>query len=75
MKSPQRENFEEAKAEYKRMVKKYGKSTVEAEQPDGSMAEISGYNCPDCEEGTVLVTPRNNTYPPYKKSCSECGEK
>ena len=47
-KSPQRENFEEARSEHNRMVEKYGKSTTEVKQPNGSMAEISGYECPKC---------------------------
>lgn len=68
LKSPQRENFEEAKSEHKRMVEKHGKATTEVEQPDGSIAEVSGYECPECG-GVRVVTPQNGQYPPYEKKC------
>ena len=72
-KSPQRENFEEARAEHNRMIEKHGKAETKVEQPDGSMATISGYDCPDCEDGVKVVSPRNNQYPPFEKKCINGG--
>jgi len=65
----------EAKARQKKLEEKYGQASTTVQDPNGNKHDVEGADCPDCDEGVIVVAPQHDSYPPWKESCTECGER
>jgi ribosomal protein S27E len=66
---------QEAKARQKKLIEKYGEASTEVEDDrnKGQFHEVEGADCPECENGVVVVFPDHSTYPPWREECTSCG--
>lgn len=70
-----KDTMKEAKARQNKLKEKHGEATDTVEDPQGNTQEVSGADCPDCDNGVIVVSPQRDSYPPFKEVCTECGEK